>query len=374
MPKTIRNQFDKYLTYEKLIEAHNKARKGKNRKPELIKFNLKQEEYIMWLYLQLKNGTYHHGGYVEFYVTEPKLRKIEKSRYIDRIVHTWLVNNFLIKGFVSQFIPTSFACLKGKGMHRAAFCVQDFMKKAKRKWNDYYIIKTDVAHYFDSIDKSILLKILQRKIKDPKLIWLIKEILYAQKREKGIEIGNYTSQIFANIYLNEVDQYIKHELKVKYYVRYLDDSILIVKNKEEAKIKLELIRQYLREKLKSVDIAKESKDLDIGELTLKDIVDELSKPGRDPRDEMPKPILRQDVLKFEDLKEGMILPGTVRNVIDFGAFVDIGVKYDGLVHISEMSDKYIKNPSELVSVGDIVKVKVIKIDMERHKVGLSMKI
>lgn len=130
----------------------------------------------------------------------------------------------------------------------------------------------------------------------------------------------------------------------------------------------------LREKLKSVDIYKESKDLDIGELTLKDIVDELSKPGRDPRDEMPKPILRQDVLKFEDLKEGMILPGTVRNVIDFGAFVDIGVKYDGLVHISEMSDKYIKNPSEVVSVGDIVKVKVINIDMERHKVGLSMKI
>ena len=132
--------------------------------------------------------------------------------------------------------------------------------------------------------------------------------------------------------------------------------------------------ENLREKLKSIDISKEAKELEIGELTLKDIIDELSKPGRDPRDEMPKPILRQDVLKFEDLKEGMILPGTVRNVIDFGAFVDIGVKYDGLVHISEMSDKYIKNPSELVSVGDIVKVKVIKIDMERHKVGLSMKI
>ena len=132
--------------------------------------------------------------------------------------------------------------------------------------------------------------------------------------------------------------------------------------------------ENLREKLKSIDISKEAKELEIGELTLKDIIDELSKPGRDPRDEMPKPILRQDVLKFEDLKEGMILPGTVRNVIDFGAFVDIGVKYDGLVHISEMSDKYIKNPSEIVSVGDIVKVKVIKIDMERHKVGLSMKV
>ena len=130
----------------------------------------------------------------------------------------------------------------------------------------------------------------------------------------------------------------------------------------------------LREHLKSVNVAEMAKELDIGEMTLADIIEELSKPGRDPRDEMPKPILRQDVLKFEDLKEGMILTGTVRNVIDFGCFVDIGVKYDGLVHISEMSEKYIRNPSEVVSVGDVVKVKVIKIDSERHKVGLSMKV
>ena len=109
-------------------------------------------------------------------------------------------------------------------------------------------------------------------------------------------------------------------------------------------------------------------------MTLKDIIDELSKPGRDPREEMPKPVLRSDVLKFEDLREGQILTGTVRNVIDFGAFVDVGVKHDGLVHISEMSEKYVKNPSEIVSVGDIVKVKVIAIDMERQKVKLSMKI
>ena len=130
----------------------------------------------------------------------------------------------------------------------------------------------------------------------------------------------------------------------------------------------------LRQKLKTVDVAKTAKELEIGEMTLSDIISELSKPGRDPREDMPKPILRQDVLKLEDLKEGMILTGTVRNVIDFGAFVDIGVKYDGLVHISEMSEKYIKNPSDLVSVGDIVKVKVIKIDMERKKVALSMKV
>ena len=130
----------------------------------------------------------------------------------------------------------------------------------------------------------------------------------------------------------------------------------------------------LREKLKTVDIKSLSEELSIGEMTLSDIITELSKPGRDPREDMPKPVLRSDVLKFEDLTEGMVLTGTVRNVIDFGAFVDIGVKYDGLVHISEMSDSYIKNPSDLVSVGDIVKVKVIKIDSERKKVGLSMKI
>ena len=129
----------------------------------------------------------------------------------------------------------------------------------------------------------------------------------------------------------------------------------------------------LRQKLKTIDIPKMAKELDIGEMTLSDIIEELSKPGRDPREDMPKPILRQDVLKLGDLKEGMILTGTVRNVVDFGAFVDIGVKYDGLVHISELSDKFVKNPSDVVAVGDIVKVKVIKIDKERKKVSLSMK-
>lgn len=132
--------------------------------------------------------------------------------------------------------------------------------------------------------------------------------------------------------------------------------------------------EEIKSALKKVDVEKLAIDLDVGGLTLKDIIDEISKPGRDPRESMPKPILRSDVLKFEDLIVGMILNGTIRNVIDFGAFVDIGVKYDGLVHISEMSDKYIKNPSDFVSVGDIVKVKVINIDNERHKVALSMKL
>lgn len=122
------------------------------------------------------------------------------------------------------------------------------------------------------------------------------------------------------------------------------------------------------------DKAKTAKEIGIGEMTLTDIIKELEKPGRDPRDEMPKPILRTDVLEMKDLKEGMILKGTVRNVIDFGVFVDIGVHQDGLVHISQITDKYIKHPLEAVKLGDVVDVRVMSVDLEKKRIQLSMKI
>ena len=123
---------------------------------------------------------------------------------------------------------------------------------------------------------------------------------------------------------------------------------------------------------KITDFKKVSDEIGIGEITLKDIVKELEKPGRDPRDEMQKPILRTDVMEMEDLKEGMVLKGTVRNVIDFGAFVDIGVHQDGLVHISKLSKKFIKHPLEAVSVGDIVEVRVDSVDLKKKRIALSM--
>ena len=122
------------------------------------------------------------------------------------------------------------------------------------------------------------------------------------------------------------------------------------------------------------DYAVLAEELGIGEPTLRDIVKELSSPGRDPRDEMPRPILRTDVMNLEDLKPGMILKGTVRNVIDFGAFVDIGVHHDGLVHISEMANRYIEHPLEAVSVGDIVDVRVLSVDVAKERIALSMKL
>jgi uncharacterized protein len=116
-----------------------------------------------------------------------------------------------------------------------------------------------------------------------------------------------------------------------------------------------------------------AKEFGIGEITLRDISQELEKPARDPRDEMPKPILRTDVLEMKDLSEGMILKGTVRNVIDFGVFVDIGVHQDGLVHISQISDRFIKHPLEAVSVGDVVEVKVMTVDLSKKRIQLTMK-
>lgn len=250
MAKTIRNEFDKALSYENLMKAHLQSRKGKGYRKEIILFNLKQEEYIMWLYDELKSLKYKHGGYTVFYITEPKLRRIEKSKYIDRIVHRWYVNSFIKTYFVPQFIETSYACLENKGMHKACLDVQKAMKHCKNIWGEYYILKMDIKKYFENINKNILYDILQRKIKDPKVLWLTREILYSNEGDTNLPIGNYTSQMFANIYLNELDQYVKHKLKGKYYFRYMDDAILIRRTKEEVKSDLENIKIFLSEKLK----------------------------------------------------------------------------------------------------------------------------
>ncbi len=137
----------------------------------------------------------------------------------------------------------------------------------------------------------------------------------------------------------------------------------------------EKISEYAKASAKGLDnqIKVLADELGIGILTLKDIIEEIKKPGRDPREEMPKPIFRSDVLKMEDLKLDMIMTGTVRNVVDFGAFVDIGVKQDGLVHVSELSNKFVKNAMDIVSVGDEIKVKIIGLDIERGKISLSIK-
>lgn len=218
MPKTIRNLYDKKLTYNNLMKAHNESKKGKGLRKEIINFNLKQEEYIMWLYEMLKTGKYKHSGYTEFYVTEPKQRRIEKSRYIDRIVHRWYVDNFLKEYFVKSFINTSYACIENKGMHKACLDVQNAMKHCKRVWNNYYIIKMDVAKYFQNIDKQILYKLLERKIKDKKLQWLTKEILYSNGIDKGLPIRKLYKPMFCKCIFERNGSICKKRAKDKILV------------------------------------------------------------------------------------------------------------------------------------------------------------
>ncbi len=255
MPKKVKKIYDSVLTYNNLYKSYLDCKKGKNYRNDVIKFSLKYELYLFNMLNDLKNMDYRFCKYKEFYVLEPKKRRILSSTFSDRIVHTWFVKYILEPVFLKQFIATSYACIKNRGMHRAVFDVQRAMRIYKRENEDYYyILKFDVLKYFDNINKNILIKIISKKISDEKVLWFVQEILnssneYYEDRNVGIPIGNYTSQIFANIYLNELDYYIKKEIKCKKYFRYMDDGILIFKTKNEAKKALTSIEIFLNEKL-----------------------------------------------------------------------------------------------------------------------------
>lgn len=249
MPKTIKNVYNEAVSFEKLLKAHKKARRGKRQKREIILFELNLESELLRLEKELKCETYKHGKYKEFKIYEPKERIIKASTYSDRVMHQWYVENFMKPYFVPQFITTSYAGIENRGMHKASKDVQKAMKISKRNWKEYYIVKMDVTKYFQNIDKRILWNILKRKIKDRKLLWITRGILLSTKEMKGLPLGNYTSQMFANIYLNELDQYAKHKLKCKYYFRYMDDIVILCENKEKAQIILNKIIKFLKENL-----------------------------------------------------------------------------------------------------------------------------
>lgn len=185
MPKKIKKVFDKALTYEKLLEAHELAKVGKSDRVDVIEYDLKKEMYTLWLLDSLKNGTYKHGGYTTFYITEPKLRKVEKAKYVDRVVHRWLFDNFLKPYFEVRFSKDTYACIEGRGMHLACLDVKKMLRILSREWGEFYILKMDVAKYFESINRDTLFFILQRKIGDKKLLSLIKDILDSSNGENG---------------------------------------------------------------------------------------------------------------------------------------------------------------------------------------------
>jgi len=242
MPHTIRNQYDKHLTFDALLKAHERASKTKRNSKEVLRFEIDLESNLINVYKKLKNQTYEMGRYREFTIYEPKERIIRSLPYLDRVVHQWYIHEFIKPYIVPRLIYDTYACIDGRGTHKAVDRLQQFMRKMKNKYGSYYILKCDIKGFFYNIDKDVLYAILKKYIKDEKLLHLTKKFVYDDLDTVGIPIGNYTSQYFANIYMNELDHYVKEELKVKYYVRYMDDMILLHREKQylaECKKKIE---------------------------------------------------------------------------------------------------------------------------------------
>lgn len=248
MCKTIKKCFDEKLTFQKFLEAHQRASKGKKNKKELIIYEMDLETNIINLINNIKNNKYKTSRYREFKVYEPKERVIKSLPYHDRVVHQWYIEEFIKPYFYPRFIRDTYACLDNRGTHKAVLQVQKYMRKIQKKYQRYFVLKCDIRKFFYSIDKDILINIINDRITDKKLIAFTKTILNDGEKI-GIPIGNYTSQYFANVYLNELDHYIKDILKIKYYVRYMDDFILLVETKQEARLLKEKINEYIVSKL-----------------------------------------------------------------------------------------------------------------------------
>lgn len=232
-----------------MYDAFLRARQNKTTRNEVIVFEYYVERNVVKLVDTITNGSYRIGNYKEFKVYEPKERLIKALPFEDRVVHQWFVHEFLITYVVPKFIYDSYACLEGKGTHEAVNRLEYFMYKAKLEYKDYYVLKMDIKKFFYSIDPNILFELLKKYFKDKALLELSSKLIFCEEDELGIAIGNYTSQYFANIYLNELDQFVKHKLRVRYYLRYMDDFILLVKNKEIAKEIFHQIEKFLKEKL-----------------------------------------------------------------------------------------------------------------------------
>lgn len=240
--------FKKIISLENLFLAWSEFKKGKMKKTDVQNFNLFLENNIFQLYRELKSGKYKHSKYYSFYVKDPKLRHINKACVKDRVLHH-AIFKILYPIFDKSFIFDSYSCRINKGMHRAVNRLQCFCRKESgNNAKNIYILKLDIKKFFESINHDVLLSLIKRKIKDEKLIWLLEKII--SSFEKGIPLGNITSQLFANIYLNELDYFVKHILKIKYYIRYCDDFILINKNKNYLQSLIPEIGYFLSQNLK----------------------------------------------------------------------------------------------------------------------------
>ncbi len=254
-----KNLFEKICSFENLHLAYLKARKCKRYRNNVLQFSYNLERNLLILQSKLLNQSYQHGSYCSFVICDSKKRQIKAPPFPDRVVHHALCN-IIEPLFDKSFIYDSFACRKSKGTHKGIKRLEKFLKSLninlqKKEYSDFssiYCLKCDISKYFDSIDQKILFGLLKKRISEVRSLQLIKIIIESNNKETGtgIPIGNLTSQLFANIYLNELDQFIKHKLRIKYYIRYMDDFLILNKDKKQLFQIKEKIKQFLENKLK----------------------------------------------------------------------------------------------------------------------------
>jgi RNA-directed DNA polymerase len=264
--KRLGNLYEQIIDYENLWNAYLNARKNKRFRGDVLEFTHNVEENLIQIQNELIHKTYKVGKYREFYVYDPKKRLIMALPFKDRVVQ-WAIYRIIEPILDKQFIYDSYACRKGKGIQKAADRLQYWLRKLDRSVEKPYYLKLDISKYFYRIDHDILMQILERKIKDRDVLWLLETIIRSEdtkfgiplgdhgfERERidgiGIPIGNLTSQLFANLYLNELDQYAKHQLHLHYYIRYMDDVVILSEDKKEMRDVLEELSIFLQSELR----------------------------------------------------------------------------------------------------------------------------
>lgn len=227
---------------------------GKRKRKDVAKFSLNLSENFINLHLGLKNKTYRHGGYTPFKINDPKPREIHKASVRDRLIHH-AVCRVLFSYFEKQFVFNSFSCRKKKGTHRAMNRFKDFANiVSKNNTRTCCVLKCDIKKFFATIDQGILLKILARHIEDEDTLWLISEVVGSFKSDFGVGVGlplgNLTSQLLINVYMNEFDHFMMRRLKARYYIRYADDFVVLSRDRSKLEKFLSLISKFLSDELR----------------------------------------------------------------------------------------------------------------------------
>ncbi|MEK7552792.1 MAG: reverse transcriptase domain-containing protein [Patescibacteria group bacterium] len=239
------------VSLSNLLNAWREFKRGKIKKIKVLEFGFDLENNLFKLHADLVSDAYHPSSYQSFYVRDPKIRHIHKAPVLDRVLHQALFRG-LYHFFDRHFIYDSYSCRFNKGVHRGVSRLESFVRKISGNYHSQsYALKCDVQKFFDNIDHAILLSLIEKVIGDSRVITLIRSVVesFAIIPGCGLPLGNVTSQLFANIYLNELDQFIKHEIKARYYLRYCDDFVIVHQSRDYLENLIWPISDFLKNKL-----------------------------------------------------------------------------------------------------------------------------